>query len=76
MSADTTGNAQLERIIEYLENYPGMQQVNAGSPIDMIDGNTLVNVILIYPTETTPLDLNIHVRDTIKVEAHHGGVKE
>jgi hypothetical protein len=67
--------SQIEEMRKYLQLYPNMQQVKIGEPVDMIDGNTLLNVILIFPTEKPPPDLNIHVSDSIAVEAHYGGIK-
>lgn len=76
MSAATTGNGQLIHLEEYLKNYPEMEQVNMGAPIEMADGNTLLSVILIFPTQDKPPDLNIHVKDDIAVEVHYGGAPE
>ena len=64
----------LDELKTMLEQIPKMKQVTLGNPVDMIDGNTLMNVILIFETGKPP-DLNIHVRDTIETEDHYGGVK-
>ena len=59
---------QIEELKEHLLKFPGTEQVQIGTPVDMIDGQTLVNAIIIFTTR--PPDLNIHVSDSIKVEAH------
>jgi len=63
--------SQVDELKAYLQKFPDTEQVQIGTPVDMIEGRTLVNVIIIYKTrDEKPPDLNIHVTDSIKVEAH------
>jgi hypothetical protein len=54
-----------EDLVKAIEAIEGVSKARAGTAVDMIDGETLLQINVYFPTQ--PPDVNIHVGDSIRM---------